>query len=38
MATSGLLQKFISYIQKSEIAGIRRKFGVEKPETLDIKP
>jgi four helix bundle protein len=28
---SGLLQNFISYLQKSEITGIRRKSGVEKP-------
>jgi len=28
---SGLLQNFISYLQKSEIAGIRKRPGVEKP-------
>lgn len=31
LQTSGLLQKFISYLQKSEIAGIRKKSGVEVP-------
>ncbi len=28
---SGLLQNFISYLQKSDIAGTRRKSGVKKP-------
>jgi four helix bundle protein len=31
LQTSGLLQNFISYLQKSEIAGIRKKSGSRKP-------
>ena len=33
--TSGLIQKLISYLLKSEVGGVRRKLA---PETLNIKP